>query len=167
MIGIERQFRCEPLECKYVSRPSARAADARKIRERRADRTSVLLLLAAAAKACREQKIDTLVECLRSAVAIYEAHPTHAQAERSQLPALLTWVIPCLLALVDGGNRIPDARRIDGPRMLQRHATPCIISVLPCGARCREALPRLRSGVRDFFPAPNSHENGWPLVHAN
>jgi hypothetical protein len=51
---------------------------------------SVLVLVAAAAKAVRARDIDGLIACLDKGVAV--RHPAHAQQERSQLRALITFI---------------------------------------------------------------------------
>jgi hypothetical protein len=49
-------------------------------------------MVSAAAQACRTKQMPRLVDCLRSAVEVYEQHPLHAQHESSQLGALLTFI---------------------------------------------------------------------------
>ena len=52
----------------------------------------MLVLVAAAAQACRIKDIAGLVDCLQKAVALYEQFPKHARVEGSQACALLIFV---------------------------------------------------------------------------
>jgi hypothetical protein len=75
-------------------KPALRAAAPARVKAHSVEQTeaSVLVLIAAAAQACRTKDIAGLVDCLENAVALYEQFPEHAQLEGSQARAVLIFV---------------------------------------------------------------------------
>ena len=53
---------------------------------------TVLAAMEAAAEAIHEQDIDGMADGLGIAIAVYERHPSQAQAPLSQLRDLLAWI---------------------------------------------------------------------------
>ncbi|MDB5927123.1 MAG: hypothetical protein JWN13_6059 [Betaproteobacteria bacterium] len=74
---------------------------------------SVLVMVAAAAKALRPKDIDVLIHCLDRAVSLYEQHPKHAQHEGSQLRAVLTFIRSARGIAGALGRRDDDLRRLE------------------------------------------------------